>query len=125
MRLAVVGLVVLAALAIGLGLWVTGGAEQARRDTRDAQRMADLRALATHMRCLDKHGLAIPSQSPLCPEDPTREDPLTGAPYEITQPSAWTLRLCASFENDPPRHHAAVGFDPETGCLTISLANEV
>lgn len=125
MRLAAVGLVVLAALAIGLGLWVTGGAEQARRDTRDAQRMADLRALAMHMRCLDQHGLTIPAQSPFCPQNPTRHDPLTGAPYEVTRPSPWILRLCAQFENDPPHQHAAAGFDPETGCLTISLANEV
>lgn len=121
MRLAGVGLVVLAVLAIGLGLWTTGGPEQARRDTRDSQRMSDLRALVTHLRCLDTHGLEMGAQSPLCPERPTREDPLTGEPYEITQPEARVVRLCARFENDPPRQIGGAGFDPETGCLTIAF----
>jgi len=125
MRLAVIGLVTLAALAIGLGLWITGGAEQARRDARDDQRISDLRTLALHLRCLDKQGLAITAHSPRCQPPAPRNDPLTGEAYEVTRPAPSTLRLCARFENDPPRQSAVSGFNPETGCLTISLAEEV
>ncbi len=126
MRLASLALIALAAGAIALGVWTVGGPEQARAERRDQQRMNDLHSLAHHLACLHRQGLESDARSEACPEAARRPDPLTGAPYRAEAASAAFVRVCADFETRMPRHWWAWrdDFDPETGCLVVSLRND-
>ncbi|MCC5963280.1 MAG: hypothetical protein JJU09_09135 [Rhodobacteraceae bacterium] len=119
MRAAGIALVALAVVAVALGLWTIGGPEQARSENRDAQRMSDLHAMARHVRCLDDQGLDLTAESPLCPLPEARSDPKTGAPYDISTPQDGIVTICAAFETAQTTR--ALGFDAETGCLTVAL----
>ncbi|MBC9245369.1 hypothetical protein H4P12_01270 [Paracoccus sp. 11-3] len=99
--LAVWGIAGLALLAIGLGLTITGGPLQGRKERRDAVRYEDLMRLAQQARCLhDADQLRGTGLGPVdaCPDDVRAADPYTHQPYQITAVAPQHLRLCASFE---------------------------
>lgn len=102
-------IMVLAALAVGAGLVLTGGPGQARQERRDRQRDGDLANLSLLVRCLaDLNGRHLPERletTPDCDWQPRLNDPGTGKPYryQVTGPNSY--RLCADFElpdNSPP-----------------------
>lgn len=121
MRIAGLALVALSATAIALGLWTVGGPEQARREQRDAQRLSDLRAIARHYRCLHDHAQNTDAVTPVCPRPENSGDPRDGAVYAVSQPEDGLVQICAEFETPLSTHGFMNGFDPETGCLTVSL----
>ncbi|CAM3230301.1 hypothetical protein SAMN04488021_1297 [Paracoccus aminovorans] len=96
----VIGL--LAALAVGAGLVLTGGPSEARKERRDRQRDSDLSALAGLVRCLAEHDHRrlpqVLAPTPDCDWQARLQDPFTGKPYryEVTGPRSY--RLCADFE---------------------------
>ncbi|MFC3570586.1 hypothetical protein [Paracoccus sp. TOH] len=110
----------LAAIAIVLGLALTGGPGQARKERRDRQREGDLSALATLVRCLaDNNGRRLPARletTPQCDWQARLADPFTGAPYryEVTGPRSY--RLCAGFELPEDRPPGLRDRDAE-GCV--------
>lgn len=95
-------IVLLAALAIGAGLVLTGGPAEARKERRDRQRDSDLAALTGLVNCLagrDDHRLPPRlTPTPDCDWQGLKQDPLTGTSYryEVTGPHSY--RLCADFE---------------------------
>jgi len=119
-------LAVLAVLAIGLGLWVTGGPQQGRMEQRDETRLEDLFRLSAHVICLAQDaGDTLPASldaTATCPDSGNRDDPLTGAPYAYEVLNARSFRLCAAFETDLPQMSA--GYDVALGCLVSSLPQD-
>lgn len=102
----------LAALAIGIGLALTGGPGTARQERRDQSREADLSRLAVLVRCLaDANGRRLPERlqpSPDCAGQARLQDPFSGAPYRYQVIGPRRYRLCADFElpEDRPRELA-------------------
>mgnify|MGYP003458979147 CR=1 FL=1 len=99
-------LTVVAAIAIGAGLALTGGPGQARKERRDQQRADDLSTLAGLVECLagTNRGqlpdrLAVTLQ---CDWQAALNDPYTGQPYRYEATGPRSYRLCAGFETPPP-----------------------
>lgn len=122
--LAIAGLATVTGLAIALGLYATGGPDQARQQRRDEYRLADLGRLKTTLDCLAaQNGGIVPAEMQptgdcLFPDLPT--EPVTGAPYGYVRTGDTSYQLCAAFETDlghlpvyQSRH-----FDPATGCFS-------
>ncbi|MCC5992727.1 MAG: hypothetical protein JJT99_09410 [Rhodobacteraceae bacterium] len=117
----------LAALAVAViiaAFWTVGGPGTAQAERRDTTRLSDLNALYLHMVCLrNTAGIAseelTTARSDLC-QSPRRDDPYTGAPYQLEVTPTGTFRLCAELETraPPPGWLAGPHFDPETGCIT-------
>lgn len=100
---------VLAALAIGAGLTLTGGPGQARQERRDQSRESDLSRLAVLVRCLaEAGGRRLPDRlesTPDCNWQVQLNDRFTGKPYRYEVIGPRRYRLCADFElpeNRPP-----------------------
>ena len=98
-------LTVVAAIAIGAGLALTGGPGQARKERRDQQRADDLSTLAGLVECLagTNRGqlpdrLAVTLQ---CDWQAALNDPYTGQPYRYEATGPRSYRLCADFETPP------------------------
>lgn len=92
----------LAALAIGAGLLLTGGPGTARQERRDQSRESDLSDLSLLVRCLaDANGRRLPERLEITPDcDPQARlnDPFTGTPYRYAVIGPRRYRLCADFE---------------------------
>lgn len=101
-------LAILALGAVVLGLWQTGGPEQARAERRDDMRKQDLRALASHKACLRR---ADPNVN--CGDIPQQTDRFTDIPYRIEAD-----RVCATFER-PDRLPDYPGSRFKDGCLSF------
>lgn len=103
-------LVPVAIIMIALGLWQVGGPEQARREYRDDQRVADLHAMAAHLSCLSRNR---DDGDLRCANPPTGRDRFTDQPFTITED-----RVCAQFEQ-PDRiaslHYGRI----VAGCLKL------
>jgi hypothetical protein len=133
-RIIVAGAGMASAVLVVLGLAVAGGPAEARRDHRDAARLAHLREIASAYVChataaAGPIGPALSELSPAC-LSPTRaaelRDPLTGAAYRI-EPEARLVRVCADFESanaEAEPYPGAPPFDPATGCVTATLARD-
>ena len=93
----------LACLSIGVGLALTGGPLQGRKERRDMVRQQDLMRLSDQAICLfGSKGLTGTGLDPTaaCPDDPRQVDPYTQEPYRIEVVDARHMRFCASFELD-------------------------
>ncbi|MGB8624453.1 MAG: hypothetical protein WCD16_16715 [Paracoccaceae bacterium] len=117
----------LAVLAIGLGLAVTGGPGQGRKEHRDEARLSDLDRLSAQVQCLAR---AADGQLPqdlapttVCPGELRREDPYTGQPYRYEILTDRAYRICAGFETDLAelRRGNLVDVDTKAGCIHYSL----
>lgn len=117
---ATTGIVALAAVAVVLGLVLTGGPGHARKQKRDMQREQDLIALASVVDCVAQQRQALPdSTDPTesCNWDARQTDPQTQAPYryQVTAPDQY--RICAEFELPPQRPLDRWGRDAQ-GCIS-------
>jgi hypothetical protein len=122
MRLSVILLMTVIALAIGAALWTVGGPAQAKSERRDMTRWQDLQALAWHFDCLLQDGKAITDTSSACPNPPRDADPYSGATYLVDQVTERQITLCAAFETDLNWLRANRGtaiHDAERGCVLI------
>jgi hypothetical protein len=121
----------LVAVAIALGLAMTGGPQAGRMEKRDRARLGDLRALGDYVLCLADHAdRTLPAE---LTDDATctdmqggvrRADPFTGEAYRYERVDPGTFRVCAAFERYEGAEAAGYrgdGFNPETGCLTRAL----
>lgn len=113
-------LTVVAAIAIGAGLALTGGPGQARKERRDQQRADDLSTLAGLVECLAGTNcgqlpdrLAVTLQ---CDWQAALNDPYTGQPYRYEATGPRSYRLCADFETPPPGTRRPWGRDAN-GCI--------
>ncbi|SFA48880.1 hypothetical protein SAMN04487972_10672 [Paracoccus halophilus] len=119
-----IAIALLAALAVILGLVVTGGPGRARMERHDDARMRDLEALDRQVVCLaHRDDDRLPRRLdpiPQCNWPVPLTDPYTGAPYryEVTGPRSY--RLCAGFELPVPPDRARWGWDEE-GCIHREL----
>lgn len=97
----------LAALAIGAGLLLTGGPGQARQERRDQSREGDLSRLSALVRCLaDANGRRLPERlqpSRDCDGQARLQDPFTGTPYRYRVIGPRRYQLCADFERPEDR----------------------
>lgn len=97
----------LAVLAIGVGLALTGGPGTARQERRDQSREGDLSRLAVLVRCLaDANGRRLPERlqpSSDCDGQARLQDPFTGTPYRYQVIGPRRYRLCAEFEQPEDR----------------------
>lgn len=114
------------ALAVVLGLVVTGGPAQGRREKRDELRLADLQVLMNRVQCRATETGALPadlSPTPPCAGDLRLDDPYTGTPYRYEILSPDSFRVCAAFETDLPlqTYWDRVNIDMAAGCLTGHL----
>lgn len=123
------GLAVLSAGAVALALWSMGGPRTGQAEARDTARMEDLRRLAGFVRCVaNADGETLPetlAPDSRCMSTPPLTDRFDGTPYryEVTSPRGFSL--CAGFERaEALRVHGDAGrmFDPETGCLNVTLS---
>jgi hypothetical protein len=128
---AVSGAVVAAVAA--LGLWQFGGPAEGRREQRDGLRLQHLHAIAEAILCHAHEGadparptgLAALTEACLAPgQAAALVDPAGGAGYPIDYPEPDVARVCADFERPAGvARSASRRFDPESGCLTVGLAN--
>jgi hypothetical protein len=93
---------------IGLGLWQVGGPDQARIEQRDDRRLNDLRALASHLVCLERAQTADD-----CGIRPRDTDRFTGEPFAIREEA-----VCAHFEQ-PDRLQARYPEELTDGCVRL------
>jgi hypothetical protein len=133
MTVSTVGLVVLAAVALGLS--VVGGPEAGRRDRRDASRLAVIRQIADALSCHAQAKAEPAAPAKLAEISPTclagdlsgLADPSTGAAYRIERPEPDLARVCADFERAEAANARDGGwptFDPTTGCVSVSLTTQ-
>lgn len=119
------------ALAIGLGLAVTGGPGQGRKERRDEMRLEDLNQLSAQVYCLARASAGqLPtdlSSTALCPGALRRADPYSGQPYRYDILSPETYRLCAGFETDLAvlMDWNRVNLDAEAGCILYHYVEKI
>ncbi|SMO74107.1 hypothetical protein [Paracoccus laeviglucosivorans] len=111
---------IVAALAVVLGLVLTGGPGHARKQKRDMQREQDLISMSSWIDCIAQSRNALP-QTPeptdQCAWDQRAAGPYTQAPYRYQAISPRSYRICADFELPPQRPIDRWGRDAE-GCIT-------
>ncbi len=104
---ATAAIVLIAALAIGAGLALTGGPGQARKERRDKQRENDLNMLARLVDCMATENRGqLPdalAPAPQCNWQVQLNDPFTKQPYRYQVTSPRSYQLCATFETVPPK----------------------
>jgi hypothetical protein len=112
-RAAGLGLILLAFVIMGLGLWQVGGPQQARIEARDQQRLEDLRAYADHLNCM-----ILQARDPqvTCWGSPMPSDRFTLMPFERQAD-----RVCATFETESARNSAEGSPHPPVteGCIQL------
>ena len=118
---ATAAIVLIAALAIGAGLALTGGPGQARKERRDKQRENDLNMLARLVDCMATENRGqLPdalAPAPQCNWQVQLNDPFTKQPYRYQVTSPRSYQLCATFETPPPKTRGPWGRD-ENGCVS-------
>ena len=118
------------ALTIGLGLVVTGGPGQGRKERRDEMRLEDLNLMSAQVHCLARAAAGqLPTDlapTALCPGALRRADPFSGQPYRYDILSPETFRLCAEFETDLAvlMDWNRVNLDAEAGCILYHYVEE-
>lgn len=118
---ATAALVVIAVALIGVGLLLTGGPDQARKERRDQEREDDLGSLASLVDCLaSANGGRLPdrlAQTSDCDWQARLADPFTNQPYRYERITERSYQLCATFETPPPKTRGPWGRD-ENGCVS-------
>lgn len=99
----------LAVVAILVGLALTGGPGQARKERRDRERESDLSSIGGLVDCLARENgnrlPKVPEATAQCDWQVRLADPFTGQPYVYEVTGLRSYRLCAGFElpaDDPP-----------------------
>ena len=124
-------IVLLAAIAVGGGLAISGGPMQGRKEARDRLRMADLSAIEMQARCRAQNEGKLTTETgatPACPAELRLADPYTGIAYRIEQIDSRNLRLCAPFETDAYLRRMgysepmpAENVDAQPGCIVARV----
>ena len=110
---------IVTALAVVLGLVLTGGPGHARKQQGDAQREQDLMSMAGWVDCLATAEGALPStlsDLPQCDFRARLTDPYTQKPYRYEVTGQTSYRLCADFELPPQRPADRWGRNSD-GCI--------
>lgn len=115
-------LLVMAALAVGGGLALTGGPATGRAERRDETRYDDMRRLVGLVDCLaGAGGDRLPQSiaaSDYCPSPARLTDPFSGQPYRYEIIDAASYRLCVEFELPfPARRLELEEYDAASGCF--------
>lgn len=127
-------LLVGAAVTAGLVVWTllaTGVPASVRDQRLDEQRFADIRDIATHLRCPDAGALPldlnVEQAIAFCPAQDvapvTLRDPETDARYRYERLDDRSFRICADFaalhdDTEFQRSGRSWLFDVQTGCIT-------
>lgn len=124
-------IVILAAVAVGGGLAISGGPMQGRKESRDRLRMSDLSAIESQAACRAQNEGQLTTDlgpTPPCPTELRLADPFTDTPYRIEQIDSQNLRLCAPFETDEYLRRMgysepapAENVDAQPGCIVARV----
>ena len=108
--------------ALVAGLYIVGGPEAGRMESRDKKRLSDLQSLQQHVICLARaNDKTLPETlegTTACPT-PQLTDRHTDQPYGYNRLSDTVFEVCAAFEL-PERLYPNPSFDPETGCRRVT-----
>lgn len=126
--------VVIALVAIALGLVIVGGPQQGRLDQHDENRFNDLTAMLEVLECHYRSEGDFPAQfekqeiiaecRSIFPPEGDLTDAITNVPYSYTVQTSQRVSLCAPFESAPERLEILFAeiepdFVAATGCITV------